>query len=265
MTLGEAIKDLRRPYTPEAVKFKIQAVKGERAQIVAYIDARLAAARLNLVCPAEWEDAYEPVTGGMLCKLHVCGVVRQDVGWSDGTRTDIALKSLYSDAFKRACVKFGVGESLYALPRLSVPKGELSEWQGKYFLFDDSKAMATARASYTSWLDATGRKHFGDPFDHGEHAMSQGDIETEAPLGEPETPAVASGGVDPTEYVCWLISAIRSRDLARYDTSEKIASVLGNKSPDHLRRVVPLLRAEMMELDLDVEAVEQRFRDQVAA
>ena len=49
-SLDEALPHLRRPPTPEAVRFKIQAVAGEAAQIAPYVDARLAFDRLDLVC-----------------------------------------------------------------------------------------------------------------------------------------------------------------------------------------------------------------------
>jgi hypothetical protein len=63
----------------------------------------------------------------MMCKLTVLGQTRCDVGWSKGTGNDMDLKSLYSDAFKRAAVKFGIGVSIYALPqtRLKAPEIKL--------------------------------------------------------------------------------------------------------------------------------------------
>ena len=49
------------------------------------------------------------------CTLTVCGVSKTDVGTS-GESAD-AAKAAYSDALKRAAVKFGIGRYLYALPK----------------------------------------------------------------------------------------------------------------------------------------------------
>jgi hypothetical protein len=52
--------ELRRPFPPEAIKFKGQAVVGGTALCVPYIDARLVIERLNHVCGMDWQPTYEP-------------------------------------------------------------------------------------------------------------------------------------------------------------------------------------------------------------
>ena len=58
-SLDEALKHLRRPPTPEAVRFKIQTVAGEAAQVAPYVDARLVFDRLDLVCGGRWSAECE--------------------------------------------------------------------------------------------------------------------------------------------------------------------------------------------------------------
>jgi hypothetical protein len=67
-SLREAAPYLRRPFTPEAIKFKVQTVFGGASGclVVAYIDARLVIERLNLVVPDMWEAHYEPIDGTKL-------------------------------------------------------------------------------------------------------------------------------------------------------------------------------------------------------
>src|SRR3954469_2129501 len=58
---ADAARDLRRPISPDEVRFKVQAVRWTKrdgndrvataAQVVAYIDARTVVARLNLLFP----------------------------------------------------------------------------------------------------------------------------------------------------------------------------------------------------------------------
>lgn len=165
----EAAPFLRRPFTPEAVKFKVQA--GTLA--VAYIDARLVVERLNMVCPHLWHDKYEAAAKGMVCHLTVDGITRTDYG--DG----YVGKGLFSDAFKRTAVKFGVGVSLYAIPATwlqdqHVKKGD----DGKVKSITDA-GMTLLRARYATWLKDTGQGIFGEPLDHGDTEESIGDVEAQ--------------------------------------------------------------------------------------
>lgn len=178
-TFKQAAHHLRRPFTRAAVKFKVQATfpksNPERGLIVAYIDARLAIERLNMVLPHLWFDEYQPVGNALMCRLTVDGITRHDIG--DG----YTGKGLYSDAFKRAAVKFGVGVSLYAIPQtfLAVTDGHLKPiGQG------DRKSLALTpngethcRDIYGMWLDNIGTRAFGTPLDHGDVEGSQGDAE----------------------------------------------------------------------------------------
>lgn len=217
--LADVIKELRRPMTPGAVRWKVQAALGAKANphsalIVPYIDARLVGERLNTVCPGAWDEEFQPVDwgggrGAMLCLLTVCGVTRRDVGLGS-----YDAKGLVSDAFKRAAVKFGIGVFLYAQPKVQF-KGEsgLIRWQdikdkdGK----PAKRAWLTERGEawlpllYTRWLHEHGMRAFGAPLDHGDSIAAMGDFESidEETLssegveeGEPAPPSEERKGVD---------------------------------------------------------------------
>lgn len=183
----DAALHLRRPFTAQAVKFKVQATwpKSDPAQglVVAYIDARLVADRLNLVCPHLWFDEYDPIDGGrMMCRLTVDGIVRRDIG--EGYQG----KGLYSDALKRAAVKFGVGVSLYAIPKIVLSKSdghlrELQTKQGKSLALT-VQGEARCREVYESWLERQGEAAFGPALGHGDAEGAVGDAEAEASVVE---------------------------------------------------------------------------------
>jgi hypothetical protein len=186
-----AARHLRRPFTPAAVRFKVQATwpkdNPTGGLVVAYIDARLVTERLNLVVPHLWHDAYRAVgSGQMWCDLTIDGITRSDVGEGQG-------KALVSDSFKRAGVRFGIGVSLYAIPKmmLDVQSGSMKQKRTKdgLSLVLTPRGETICRDSYTAWLDHHGRQAFGDPLDHGDVLDAQGDHETDAP--------VAPEGVDP--------------------------------------------------------------------
>lgn len=153
---------LRRPFTPEAVRFKVQT--GTLA--VAYIDARLVVERLNTVIPHKWSDAYEPDGKNMVCHLTVDGVTRSDLG------SGYVGKGLYSDALKRAAVKFGVGVSLYSIPSTWLEQGHIAK-NGTI----NANGLTFLRGRYKSWLTDVGNAAFGEPLDHGDTAESVGDLD----------------------------------------------------------------------------------------
>src|SRR5438105_9008032 len=89
------------------------------ARFVAYIEANTVRERLDGVVPGEWDLTLEllpALTGedgdGQQCsfkaRLQILGVIREDVG------TGRDYKQASTDAFKRAAVRFGVANELYA-------------------------------------------------------------------------------------------------------------------------------------------------------
>ena len=90
--------------------------KTRRGMPLAYIDARDVMDRLDAVCgPEGWQDEYiDTGNGATCCKLSIL-VGKVWVAKSDGAgRTDYeGDKGQFSDAFKRAAVKHGIGRYLY--------------------------------------------------------------------------------------------------------------------------------------------------------
>lgn len=137
---------LAEPFSPSEVRFRPSGYDA----ILAYLDARTVAERLNQVVGAEnWHDEYVPIAikevstrpidengnvvtkplkevtysqeaythyyEGIQCNLTVLGVTKSDVGTPSMAEQ---LKGATSDALKRAAVKFGVGAYLYDLKEL---------------------------------------------------------------------------------------------------------------------------------------------------
>jgi len=125
MLTKEILEALQKPFPASEIKLKIQAKTKKdpnKGIIVAYIDARNTMERLDEVLAGDWSDAYRDVVlgnkTGTECMLTVAGVTRADIGDPESDGMDNSLKSSYSDAFKRAAVKFGVGRFLYSLPKM---------------------------------------------------------------------------------------------------------------------------------------------------
>lgn len=122
----EILNQLKAPFPVSEIKFKIQAkLKNDptKAIVVPYLDARNVMERLDEVVGPAWSDSYREVNvgdkNGVECTINLFGEVsRADVGDPNSDGMDDSMKSAYSDAFKRAAVKFGIGRFLYASPRM---------------------------------------------------------------------------------------------------------------------------------------------------
>src|SRR4051794_22854898 len=218
---ADAARDLRRPIAPDEVRFKVQAVRWTKrdgsdrvataAQIVAYIDARTVVARLNLLFPGHWhaptdalplemrltrrgaDGALTPIrltdqgevkaddTLYYRCRLQIGEAAFEDVGAGGDP------KAAYSDAIKRAAVRAGIGESLYAMdtPWLRIGDAENQlrvNRAGKPYL--DDRTTRWLRSMYEAWLTRAGAI-FGEPLPHAPAPTLPGAPET--PADEPRT------------------------------------------------------------------------------
>jgi hypothetical protein len=114
---------LAAPFPEEALHFKPAVVTGNRALALAYVDARAIQDRLDTVLGVDgWSDDYEALADGSVvcrlrCKIGDEWVTKTDAGGpSEQPDGGDRLKAAFSDALKRAAVKFGVGRYLYRLP-----------------------------------------------------------------------------------------------------------------------------------------------------
>lgn len=92
---------------------------GKGCSLLLYKDARCDMRVLDeLVGPFGWQCAYEERKGTLFCGV----ALRDEAGewvwkWDAGTPSDMeAQKGEASDAFKRACFRWGIGRELYTAP-----------------------------------------------------------------------------------------------------------------------------------------------------
>jgi hypothetical protein len=114
---------LAEPFPAESLGCKPQTISGNRALAVYYIDARDVMDRLDAVVgPANWQDEYHNLPdGNVVCRLslRVGGewIAKTDVGGeSEQKDPGDRAKAAFSDALKRAAVKWSIGRYLYSLP-----------------------------------------------------------------------------------------------------------------------------------------------------
>lgn len=119
---------LSAPFDTTELKFRAGATTKDKSRAIAlpYIDSRNVMQRLDDVIGSDnWHDAYSVIhcdgrNAAVECRLTINGVTKSDVGThstrNDGKDFEMVVKGAYSDALKRAAVKFGIGRYLYDLP-----------------------------------------------------------------------------------------------------------------------------------------------------
>jgi len=117
---------------PMQFQWRAQASYQHSSRLLAYIDARDAQDRLDkAVGPENWQDEYYILNSRLFCKVGInygSGLV-----WKSDCGSDSAVekeKGAASDAFKRACVKHGLGRFLYRMDFVTV--GSIAGKSGKY-------------------------------------------------------------------------------------------------------------------------------------
>jgi hypothetical protein len=155
---------LAAPFAAEEVRAR----RGPRGDL-RYITARTARRRLNDVLgPANWSCRVEPADRWVRCSLTIIlpdgrAVTREAIGgYPDMPAEEDKVKGGDSDAFKRACVLFGIGEYLYgdepAEPAMPMPtsngdgRGEPRNVPRERISFSNSR-------SFYGWLRDNG--HLG--------------------------------------------------------------------------------------------------------
>jgi hypothetical protein len=124
----ELFAALAAPFDSEEVRIRTQG--GRQLQ---YITARTVMNRLDDVLgPENWWDEYQPLEHSVICRLTIklpsgATLTKSDAGGYAGMPdSGDDDKSGFSDAFKRAAVKFGIGRYLY---RDGVPRFLQEHWQ----------------------------------------------------------------------------------------------------------------------------------------
>lgn len=133
------IEKLSKPLSEEDIEFRIGNIqKGDKPKgfsMLAYKTARTDVKRLNEVFGMNWSNEYFYDNKGILC----CSISAYDTETKQWIkRADVGTESMtekekgsYSDAFKRAGFKWGIGLELYRFPFIWINWNDWNNFQGK--------------------------------------------------------------------------------------------------------------------------------------
>lgn len=122
-----------RPLAASDVEIRIGQCTDNGASLLLYKDARVDMRFLDeTVGPENWQCKYNTIDGKLFCSVGIkCDgewVWKQDVGTPSNMEAD---KGEASDAFKRACFRWGIGRELYTAPFIWIPSDKCTIKQGK--------------------------------------------------------------------------------------------------------------------------------------
>jgi len=122
---------------------RIGTISEKGLSLLLYKDARIDMKLLD-EAGCIWKRSHELIGDRLYCTVSIFDkglgewVSRQDVGTESYTEKE---KGQASDAFKRACVNWGIGRELYTAPFIWIPadKCKIVNKNGKYACYDDFK------------------------------------------------------------------------------------------------------------------------------
>ena len=134
--MNEKLTKLSEPLAVDEIQFRIKTVKDNKGfSLLAYKTARVDTKRLNENFGMNWKNKYfYDNKGNLCCEISIYNndikewVGRSDVGKESYTEKE---KGLYSDSFKRAAVKWGIGQDLYNFPFVWINWSDWSQYNGK--------------------------------------------------------------------------------------------------------------------------------------
>lgn len=136
------------------------------AKALLYQDARAGMRLLDeTVSPMKWQRVHQEIKGNLFCGVGIqqpCGdwVWKWDCGTESNTEQE---KGEASDAFKRACVNWGIGRELYEAPSIDIELRDSDFFKGKLaqtFVVKEIETNSKKEITYLVIADKWGKERF---------------------------------------------------------------------------------------------------------
>lgn len=127
-----------RTLKADEIECRVSTVTEKGCSLLLYKDARADMILLDETVGTEnWQRSHELINGNLFCNVSIkCDgewITKQDVGKESYTEAE---KGQASDAFKRACVNWGIGRELYTAPFIWVSNCTIVQKNGKPTTYD---------------------------------------------------------------------------------------------------------------------------------
>lgn len=136
------------------ISCRIQQISEKGLSLLLYVTSRDGQKRLDeKYGPLGWQDKYEVIDGDLYCiisawdKSKNMWISKEDVGTASYTAKE---KGRASDAFKRACVKHGIGRELYTAPFIWISANQCNIKSSGNGKFSTKDKFSVNLITYTS-------------------------------------------------------------------------------------------------------------------
>ena len=150
--------NLEKLKTEIPFKWRVQSANQYGASCVAYIDARDCQDILDQVCGQEnWQTIYYESSGLLFCKVGI-KIEEDEWVWKSDTGSESNVekdKGHVSDAFKRACVNWGIGRFLYSKTIVKLP---VKEKNGRFAPYSAKTGKFIYGDDITKWCNSISNK-----------------------------------------------------------------------------------------------------------
>lgn len=202
------IERLSAPLSADDVELRIGSTSDKGFSLLCYKTARTDVKRLNDVCGTAWSNEYSYDQKGLLCcSISIFDdilnqwVTRTDVGTESNTEKE---KGSYSDAFKRAGFKWGIGAELYNSPFIWV------QWEMKVneYRSNGNKKVYEPVGFYPNKLEIPAYEVFDGHFNaltithNGKVIFKYGEAGTKWPVYNDATPKVQRQALSEFKNIC---------------------------------------------------------------
>jgi hypothetical protein len=239
---------LAAPFDPAEVKFKPQTISGNRALAIPFVDARVIQDRLDDVLGVMgWQDSYECLSdGSVVCRLRIRlgseWITKEDVGGpSEQPDEGDRRKAAFSDALKRAAVKFGIGRYLY---RLKPQWVDYDPQKRQIVRPPNLHHLGSEEANKATTAPETARKNTVDlPAPGPNRNKPASGQELQRRLTEKDEQLVRAGVCQPGELVSHVVTAGKAagldEDLTRWSGPAIDLAIEQTRSFESTRRSAP--------------------------
>jgi len=220
MTYKEIVSELSKPLP---YQWRVQSRNKDKTKAIctAYIDARDCMNRLDEI-GLPWDTSAEEIGGFIFCTVSImtddhyvsktdCGARVEDN--AQDQMYEQAGKSAYSDAFKRACVQWGLGRFLYDMPAVTLPCDQYGN------VVDDTGARVWDLTKHINNLQAKGKKAAPAKAQPVKETATSEPLVVESP--EPTEPVAGEQVPLPQDKLDAMLKYIQEGKVAEVETAMK--------------------------------------------
>ena len=168
-----------RPLREDEIEVRVATCNDRGVSLLLYKNARVDRSMLDeAVGPENWQCRFYECKGNLFCSVGRKVMFQNDDGstysewvWKDdaGAPSNMeAEKGEASDAFKRACFKWGIGSELYTSPFIWVPADKCNIKNGRngkpqcydHFIVEKIETVDGRIEKISIWNDSTGQRVF---------------------------------------------------------------------------------------------------------